>query len=172
MADEPMRSERASERCEQILDAASECFAREGFHGTSIAQISKRAGMSPGHIYHFFENKEAIVTGIVERIVHRWIELLEPFAAEPDILDAMIERVDIGLEHRTDSAFAGLWLEVLAEAARNPQVAEAVRTAAGRMRTSLTRLVIIARESRGIEQDLREHEDLDMRARRIGAPSS
>jgi len=45
----------------QIRAAAGECFRQHGFHGTSIAQISKRAGMSTGHIYHYFENKEAII---------------------------------------------------------------------------------------------------------------
>ncbi len=41
------RSLRAKGRREQILDAASECFAREGFHGASISRISKLSGMSP-----------------------------------------------------------------------------------------------------------------------------
>ena len=77
-----IRGHRARERREQILDAASVCFARERFHGASIAQISKLSGMSPGHIYHFFDNKEAIVSGIVERMATRWLELLEPYPAD------------------------------------------------------------------------------------------
>ena len=76
MDDEP-RTARARQRREQILDAASICFARYGFHGASVAQISKQACMSPGHIYHFFDNKEAIVGGIVERMAARFKSLLE-----------------------------------------------------------------------------------------------
>ena len=41
---------RAEARKTQVLNAATECFRRQGFHGASMAQISKAAGMSVGHI--------------------------------------------------------------------------------------------------------------------------
>ena len=56
---------RGTARRQQILNAAAQCFREHGFHGASIAQISKTAGMSAGHIYHYFENKEAIIAAIV-----------------------------------------------------------------------------------------------------------
>jgi len=37
-------------RRRQILDASIECFAREGFHRTSMAQIIAEAGVSAGTI--------------------------------------------------------------------------------------------------------------------------
>ena len=46
----PPESERAVLRRNQVLDAAAICFRNHGFHGASMAQISKTAGMSPGHI--------------------------------------------------------------------------------------------------------------------------
>ena len=49
-----------------ILHAAARCFVRDGFHRASISDICAEAGISPGHIYHYFENKEAIVGGIAE----------------------------------------------------------------------------------------------------------
>ena len=42
--------QRAGKRCEQVLDAAAACFRRRGFHGASMAEISREAGMSVGHI--------------------------------------------------------------------------------------------------------------------------
>ena len=41
---------RADVRRQQILSAAARCFREKGFHGASISQISKAAGMSAGHI--------------------------------------------------------------------------------------------------------------------------
>ena len=51
--EQPSDSPRADARRAQIRAAAAECFRLHGFHGSSIAQISKRAGMSTGHIYHY-----------------------------------------------------------------------------------------------------------------------
>jgi len=53
-------------RRRQILDASIECFAREGFHRTSMAQIIAEAGVSAGTIYLYFTSKEEIVEAIAE----------------------------------------------------------------------------------------------------------
>lgn len=143
------RSSRSELRRQQVLDAAAECFRRYGFHGASVAQISKLAGMSAGHIYHFFENKEAIIGAIVEQNVERGLELVARFEAEPDVFGAMVERVDVGLAQKTAPDHVGLWLEVLAEAARNPNVARIVQTADRKMRERLVRLVENVRRDRG-----------------------
>lgn len=145
---------RAEQRRQQILNAAAECFRRYGFHGASIAKISKAAGMSAGHIYHFFENKEAIIAAIVEQRVEQSIELVTSFESETDVFGAMVERVDLGFEDCTDPAYTGLWLEVLAESARNPQIAEIVQNADRKMRQRITRLEGMARSSRGLETRL------------------
>jgi TetR/AcrR family transcriptional regulator, repressor for uid operon len=49
----------AEARREQVLDAAAHCFRRHGYHGASMAEIAGAAAMSPGHIYHYFQSKEA-----------------------------------------------------------------------------------------------------------------
>ncbi|MEQ8230296.1 MAG: TetR/AcrR family transcriptional regulator [Gammaproteobacteria bacterium] len=152
MDDEP-RSPRARQRREQILDAASACFARYGFHGASIAQISKQAGMSPGHIYHFFDNKEAIVAGIVERMAARWLELLEPYPTDVDVVATVVERATHALAERTRPDFIGLWLEVLAETARNATVAQSVGAVDERIRAAVTDQVRYIREMRGVRTD-------------------
>jgi len=149
MDDEP-RTARARQRREQILDAASVCFARYGFHGASVAQISKQACMSPGHIYHFFDNKEAIVGGIVERMAARWLELLEPYPQDQEVLDTVTERATRALGERTRPDFAGLWLEVLAETARNATVQRAVGNADERIRAAVTEQVRFIRDMRGV----------------------
>ena len=49
------------EKKQEILGAARRCFIRNGFRGASIADICAEAGISPGHLYHYFPSKEAIV---------------------------------------------------------------------------------------------------------------
>jgi len=47
-----------------ILDTALELFANEGFFKTSISEIAKKAGISKGLIYNYFESKEALIRTI------------------------------------------------------------------------------------------------------------
>ncbi len=44
-----------------ILDAALELFGKEGYHNTSVSKIAKRAGISKGLVYNYFDSKEAVV---------------------------------------------------------------------------------------------------------------
>ncbi len=45
-------------RRNQILDAAQRCFKKQGFHKTTLRDIAQEFGMSAGHIYNYFSNKE------------------------------------------------------------------------------------------------------------------
>lgn len=118
-------SDKGELRRQQVLEAATECFRREGFHGSSIARISQAAGMSPGHIYHYFANKEAIVEAIAEREEHDIAELLRKLEQDREgggLVDMLTRQTAEIVERNTDPAYAGLMLELAAEAARNPAV--------------------------------------------------
>ena len=45
----------------QILEAALTCFARNGFHRTTMQEIVKQSRLSPGAIYNYFASKEQII---------------------------------------------------------------------------------------------------------------
>ena len=120
---------RSEARHRQILDAAADCFRRYGFNAATIANISEAAGMSAGHIYHFFPNKEAIVRAIIEQNVKTTPPEIEKLFATADILEPLLDRLDIPVDETTDPRRAALELEILAEATRNPQVLEALRAA-------------------------------------------
>ncbi len=55
-------------RRNQILDAATKVFAEKGFHPTTIKDIAKQAGIADGTIYIYFENKTALMLGILDRM--------------------------------------------------------------------------------------------------------
>ncbi len=145
----PIGQRRSEIRRAQILAAAADCFRRGGFHGASIAQISKAAGMSAGHIYHYFENKEAIIAAIVEQDLARVLTLTAELRSARDVRDAMIERVAEGVAEHLDPQAAALRLEVVAEAARNPDVARIVRSADGRSLAGLVEMIGGVRRSAG-----------------------
>jgi AcrR family transcriptional regulator len=117
-------------RRQQILDAACDCVRQAGFHGASMADIAKVAGLSVGQIYRYFENKEAIIAAIVAQDLAEMREKFAEMERRPgDLVDAMTEHLPEAIGKCFDSGRAALTLEVLAEAARNPKVAAIVRAA-------------------------------------------
>ena len=65
------------DRKTQILDAAIRCFARRGFHLTSMHDISAEAGISVGLIYRYFANKEAVISAMADRHKQEIADVLE-----------------------------------------------------------------------------------------------
>jgi AcrR family transcriptional regulator len=137
-------SERTELRRQQVLDAAAECFHRSGFHGASMAQIAKSADMSPGHIYNLFENKNDIIGMIVEREQAERLAKVDAIQREDDVVQAMIDQVEGGIEDHVTGPKAALRLEVLAEAGRNAELAAVVRNADAAGREKLAALMRVA----------------------------
>jgi len=51
-------------RRRQILEAAFQCFSKKGFHGSTMRDICRRSGLSPGAVYSYFRGKEEIVEAL------------------------------------------------------------------------------------------------------------
>jgi AcrR family transcriptional regulator len=84
----------AVDKRRQILDAAVRVFARQGFHGTRVADIADEAGVAYGLVYHYFSSKDEVLN---ELFVERWSLLL-----------AAIEEADrAGGTHRERLAHVG-----------------------------------------------------------------
>jgi AcrR family transcriptional regulator len=64
-------------RRDAILEAARRVFARNGLAGTRIGDIAALAGISQGLIYHYFPNKEALFTAIVEMALRVTAQMTE-----------------------------------------------------------------------------------------------
>ena len=49
-----------------IADAALELFSQNGYHATSMSQVAKKAGVSKGLAYNYFESKKEILDEILK----------------------------------------------------------------------------------------------------------
>jgi len=65
------------EKKAQIREAALELFALDGYHGTSISKIAKKAGISKGLLYNYFESKEDVIRDILEEGIDEMMESLD-----------------------------------------------------------------------------------------------
>jgi TetR/AcrR family transcriptional repressor of uid operon len=107
-----------------------------------MAEIARSAGMSVGHIYHYFENKEAIVVAIVESSQAEILEIMDRIEDSPGPLaQALVDAASAGVENCMDLSSTALMLEVLAEAARNPKVAEVVRASDAVLRARMREML-------------------------------
>ena len=66
------------EKRNTILEAALELFAEYGFHATSISMIAKKAVISKGLVYNYFESKNDILEEIIDQGFHQVHDLLDP----------------------------------------------------------------------------------------------
>src|SRR6267143_1954580 len=115
------------DRHSQILDAALVCFAKRGFHQTSMHDISAEAGISVGLIYRYFENKEAVISAMADRHKKEIGEMLERARQAPSLLESL---EILFTAHCCDDApqvVSAFVVDLYAEASRNPHVADLVR---------------------------------------------
>lgn len=55
-------------RREQILGAATRVFAARGFGRATTREVAREAGVSEGTIYNYFEDKEALLMAIMDKL--------------------------------------------------------------------------------------------------------
>lgn len=89
------RQARGQRRIELLLDVAAQVFAEVGFEAATTNAIAARAGMSPGSLYQFFPNKDAIAEALADRFAERLRLTQAIFGPEIETLplDALIDHV-------------------------------------------------------------------------------
>ncbi|MER2197546.1 TetR/AcrR family transcriptional regulator [Methylobacterium brachiatum] len=113
----------AEARREHILDAAEACFVRNGFHRATMQDLAREAAMSPGNFYRYFESKEALVVGLVERECARGAERVAEMERSGDRRGALLDIIARYFVSVTREA-AVLRMEIWSEATRNPAIAD------------------------------------------------
>jgi AcrR family transcriptional regulator len=120
-----LKPETLEKRRDHILDAAEHCFARHGFHSTSMQMICREAGISAGALYVYFASKEDLIAGICERDRAGFLERFSDVASADDFLAALDK---VAAHYFIDEPVEklALTIEAGAEATRNPNVREMV----------------------------------------------
>src|SRR5881396_1907161 len=86
---QPQVDSSSPDRRSQILDAALVCFAKRGFHQTSMHDISAEAGISVGLIYRYFANKETVISAMADRHKKEINDVLERARQAPTLLESL-----------------------------------------------------------------------------------
>jgi AcrR family transcriptional regulator len=91
-------------RREEILDIAVDLFARRGYHGVSMDEIGKAAGVTGPALYHHFSGKESMVAAalipVSEELLASGRQRIAAAADPAAALDALLSgHVEFALEH-------------------------------------------------------------------------
>jgi AcrR family transcriptional regulator len=117
-------------RRQQILDAAIACFARKGFHQTTMEEIGQEAGLSPGVAYRYFDSKEDIILATIEDSLDRSGRFFEAETGVEDTVHVFEKMLDDHL-HRLEQPgrdnYYKVRLQLWSEALQNPKVGEKAR---------------------------------------------
>ena len=147
--------EPATDRRHQILSGAMVCFAKRGFHQTSMHDISAEAGISVGLIYRYFENKEAVISAMAAEHKQEIQELLARARQAPSLLEALeiffTAHCCAATERRIESAFV---VDLFAEGSRNPSVARLVRDILDALVDGVAELIAQSPEGRATHHEM------------------
>ncbi|MEU0072433.1 TetR family transcriptional regulator [Streptomyces sp. NPDC006332] len=92
------RQARGERRIAQLLEAAANVFCTTGYTAASTSAIAREAGVSPGTLYQFFPNKEAIAIELGDRLMHEmrdtYGEALAPVDPATPLEEAVAATVD------------------------------------------------------------------------------
>ena len=126
---DPKAEARTQAQRERILAAAQACFVKSGFHAASMATIAETAGMSPGLIYRYFDNKNAIILAIIERQLEDARDDIACLRSDTDFVSLFSDLFDKWRGGDPEMMNPALMLEMTAEASRDPQIGKALAEA-------------------------------------------
>ncbi len=131
-------------RRDHIAAAAERAFVRHGFHAATMQQVAEEAGMSAGNLYRYFPSKEALVDGICLLDQRERGAAFHALATSGDVLGMLEQLLRDNLLNKPRHKSV-MFLEVAAEAARNPRIAEMMRANDAEVTAGLTHLVETAK---------------------------
>lgn len=154
--------EHVEARRRQILSAALRCFARDGFHRTTMHDIFREADLSPGAVYTYFKGKDELIGAIIASLMSFVAETAAVFT-EPlpegrlrrpgEALIEVVERykqLELGTFEERTRTFPHL----LGEQQRDPRLNAAARAGLDRLRSGFEALARAAQERGELDRAL------------------
>ena len=68
-----------------FLDVAEHLIRTQGYELMTVQDVLDELGASKGAFYHYFDSKQALLAGVVERMTDAALAVIEPIATDPDL---------------------------------------------------------------------------------------
>jgi AcrR family transcriptional regulator len=140
----------------QILDAATRCFARDGFHRTTMEDIVRESKLSPGAIYCYFRGKNDIVAAIADQRHSRESALLAELLKSKSVSEGLQQLAQAFFDMLQDPKEKGrrkVAIQIWAESLRDKHIRKIVERGL-RQRDALTASLRRAQRAGQLPRDL------------------
>lgn len=74
-----------AEKRNEILDSAQRLMTTKGYAQMTVQDILDDLQISKGAFYHYFSSKQALLEGMIERMVEQAVQLHDPIVHDPDL---------------------------------------------------------------------------------------
>lgn len=125
---------------EQILSAAASCFRERGIKATTMQEIAKRAGISVGNFYNYFDGKDAIIDEFAQREVARLACEIDEIVNGRVSLEEQRRQFRESLRKQLAVQRARVKIEILEEAARNGSMGDIVKRSDAQVRELIKKM--------------------------------
>ncbi|HUR96278.1 MAG TPA: TetR/AcrR family transcriptional regulator [Gemmatimonadales bacterium] len=127
-SDCPKWQRRPEARPREILDAAVAAFMADGYEGATIADVARRAGVSPGLVVHYYRTKGELFEAVIEDRLVGFVAGEEAMLAAHrgsyrDLLEQLVRRL---WDHLWQPGIVELGLLVKAERSEFPEATRAM----------------------------------------------
>lgn len=114
---------------DEILDAAERVAAQEGFARLTLDAVARESGLSKGGVLYNFPGKDALLRGMVDRMVETFRPAIEAERAALGSVPNATLRAIVSTHARKDEADPRVMLAILAAAASDAELLAPVREA-------------------------------------------
>lgn len=126
---------------EQILSAAASCFRERGIKATTMQEIAKRAGISVGNFYNYFDGKDAIIDEFAaQREVARLACEIDEIVNGRVSLEEQRRQFRESLRKQLAVQRARVKIEIIEEAARNGSMGDIVKRSDAQVRELIKKM--------------------------------
>src|SRR5690606_2295605 len=121
------QAERRARTRQRLLDAATEVFARRGFHAATLDEVAEAAGHTKGAVYSNFAGKNGLFLALLDRHLDDQLAQVEQLAATRTSAELRANLAVSAKEQMTSgTAFGLLMLEFWLYAARDAEAKAAL----------------------------------------------
>ncbi len=132
-------------RRRHVLESAFRCFARNGFHATTINDVVVESGWSSSVVYRYVRTKEELIAASIDESLGQFSAMVDdmmsgdPVPTPRQAVQAIVNNLDNDRSGRNYD-LRGLVIQTWAEALRSPEIAEQARDALAKGRRRLAAL--------------------------------
>ncbi|WP_369192164.1 TetR/AcrR family transcriptional regulator [Streptomyces sp. R08] len=153
-----LSSETLEQRRRHVLVSAWRCFARDGFHATSMDDIIAATGMSSSAVYRYFRSKEELIEAASQESLAQLRELFarllaqEPTPTPAETIGALADQL-AKRSADVDYDLSKIAIHAWAESLRRPELAAGTRDFYLDLRVLLTELAQRWRDAGSLTPD-------------------